>query len=388
MDAQGNDERDFLAEAFSSPGKLLDAIFLKGYQWPFDPRKMENEGSSLIDLLVYREEVIRGRRVMLDFSRNPNQLLKEDEVDFTRLGEEAYTYLKNSDALLGTPYDRLRRMNPAAIEVYRDHGIDLACDRLEISVCAQHNNGGVAANSWWESDIRHLFPVGEVNGSHGVYRPGGTALNSGQVGSMRAADYITHRYKDEPPRAENFLVQHDSDIQTLQQLAEACLLPSDHTIDVPEEIARLRDRMTRYGAFIRSREGARQAIQGNRAQWEAVREPHLKEEAELPAYFRLLDLLTAQYVYLSAIADFIDHQAVSRGSYLVYDAGGRLPQPSLEECFRCTPGAGDIDHIQEITYDPETEKCQPVWRMVRPIPDDGQWFETVWRDWRKGKIYE
>ncbi|MGM0680565.1 MAG: preprotein translocase subunit YajC, partial [Pseudomonadota bacterium] len=32
-------------------------------------------------------------------------------------------------------------------------------------------NGGLAGNIWWESEnIRHLFPVGEVNGSHGVYR--------------------------------------------------------------------------------------------------------------------------------------------------------------------------------------------------------------------------
>ena len=59
-------------------------------------------------------------------------------------------------------------MNPAAIELYREHGIDLAREPLEIAVCAQHNNGGLAANHWWESvNIRHLFPVGEVNGSHG-----------------------------------------------------------------------------------------------------------------------------------------------------------------------------------------------------------------------------
>ena len=45
-------------------------------------------------------------------------------------------------------------------------------------------------------NIRHLFPVGEVNGSHGVYRPGGSALNAGQVGGLRAAEYIAHRYAD------------------------------------------------------------------------------------------------------------------------------------------------------------------------------------------------
>ena len=88
-------------------------------------------------------------------------------------------------------------MNPGAIELYRDHGIDIVREPLEIAVCAQHNNGGIAGNHWWESlNIKHLFPVGEVNGSHGVYRPGGSALNSGQVAGFRAAEYIAARYRD------------------------------------------------------------------------------------------------------------------------------------------------------------------------------------------------
>ena len=63
-----------------------------------------------------------------------------------------------------------------------DHGIDITKEPLEIAVCAQHNNGGLAGNHWWESiNVSRLFPVGEVNGSHGVYRPGGSALNAGQV---------------------------------------------------------------------------------------------------------------------------------------------------------------------------------------------------------------
>lgn len=33
-------------------------LFLKGYQWPFDSKKMMH-GSSVIDLLVYRERVLK-----------------------------------------------------------------------------------------------------------------------------------------------------------------------------------------------------------------------------------------------------------------------------------------------------------------------------------------
>ena len=64
-DADGGDEREFLTDAIEDYGRLLSMVFLKGYQWPFDIRKAR-AGSSLIDLLVYRETVLRGRRVFLD----------------------------------------------------------------------------------------------------------------------------------------------------------------------------------------------------------------------------------------------------------------------------------------------------------------------------------
>ncbi len=387
-DRDGGDEREFLEEGFSSAGKLLDAVFLKGYQWPFDPRKMANEGSSLIDVLVYREEVIRGRRVMLDFTRNPSRLMRGGHPDFSLLGGEALSYLRNCGALLETPFERLERMNPAAVGVYRDHGIDLARDRVDVSVCAQHNNGGIAADAWWESGIRRLFPVGEVNGSHGVYRPGGTALNAGQVGAMRAAEYIAHRGTEEPPEKEPFLARHGDSLRALRRLA-ADALGGGEAPDLPAEIAALQDRMTRHGAFIRSREGVRQAMEENRSQHRALlTRLRVRQAGELPMLFRLLDLLTAQYVYLSALDDCISRGGASRGSYLIYDPAGTLPKPGLEECFRCVPGEGDTGHIQEVTYDPRTETCRFLWRPVRPIPEENQWFETVWRSWREGEIYD
>jgi len=101
------------------------------------------------------------------------------------MSAEAQEYLQKSGAQkLATPLKRLRKMNPGAITLYREHGIDLESQALEIAVCAQHNNGGLAGNLWWESTtISHLFPIGEVNGSHGVYRPGGASLNAGDTGA-------------------------------------------------------------------------------------------------------------------------------------------------------------------------------------------------------------
>ncbi len=173
-----SDEQEFLGPFFASVGEMSGKIFLKGYQWPFDACKVIG-GSSLIDLLVYIETTVKGRRVFLDFLHNPQGF------SFNELPEEARTYLTRSNALQSTPLERLLAMNPGAAELYREHNIDLAGEALEIAVCAQHNNGGLAGNIWWEStNIKHLFPIGEVNGSHGVNRPGGSALNSGQVGGI------------------------------------------------------------------------------------------------------------------------------------------------------------------------------------------------------------
>ena len=84
-------------------------------------------------------------------------------------------------------------MNAPAVEFYREHGVDLETQPLEIALCAQHNNGGLAVDCWWQTNIKGLFAAGEAAGTHGVCRPGGTALNAGQVGSRRAAEYISRR---------------------------------------------------------------------------------------------------------------------------------------------------------------------------------------------------
>ncbi|MEI3005035.1 MAG: hypothetical protein V8T87_10520 [Victivallales bacterium] len=51
---------------------MYDAIFLKGYQWPFSAGHVP--GSSLIDIFTYIETVERGRRVWLDYRTDPADL--------------------------------------------------------------------------------------------------------------------------------------------------------------------------------------------------------------------------------------------------------------------------------------------------------------------------
>lgn len=177
-------EREFLIDAFGSPETANNAVFLKGYQWPFDSRKA-NE-SSLVDLAI-ADEIMKGRQVFIDYRNNPIG------YEYNKLSNEAREYLASSDSVKNTPIERLRALNPKAIEFYLDNGIDLEKSSLGIAVCAQHMNGGVDVDTDWQTSVRNLFAVGEVAGTFGIYRPGGSALNSTQVGGLRIAEYIARK---------------------------------------------------------------------------------------------------------------------------------------------------------------------------------------------------
>ena len=127
----GSDEREFLMDFFKTPAEMLSKLFLKGYQWPFDVRKVAG-GSSIIDVLVYLERC-KGRRVYLDYRRNP----VGGAFSYDELEPEARDYLTRAGACFGTPVERLGHMNAPAVEFYRDKGVDLARDPLEISALEQ-----------------------------------------------------------------------------------------------------------------------------------------------------------------------------------------------------------------------------------------------------------
>lgn len=366
----GSEEREFLLDFYNDPAQMLSMLFLKGYQWPFDVRKISG-GSSMIDILVYLE-TRKGRRVYLDYRQNPAW----GTFCYQQLSKEAYEYLQKAGACFGTPLERLLHMNAPAVEFYRDKGVDLAKEPLEIALCAQHNNGGLSIDCWWQTNVEGFFAVGEAAGSHGVYRPGGSALNAGQVGSTRAAQYIAARRRGTPDPEKTLF---EEALRKMQDLEQKAMSGGSWEVQTLWQEASLR--MSLCAGAIRNVE----AIRAYREQVECWLENYgdlvYGEESRLPMVFRLRDMLLCQRAYLGAMEDYVISGGASRGSALYSDPNGTKPDGRLSDefLFRLDDGSGG-NLIQEVLLG---DKLSFNWRPVRPIPHEDDFFENVWRTYRE-----
>ena len=330
VDANGV-EREFLYDALGKDS--LGLTFLKGYEWPFDTRKLD--GSSQVDLLV-AAEIAKGRRVFLDFTKNPRAW---EEMTFLVLPPEAYWYLQNADCLFGTPIRRLKKLNPKAVDLYASHGIDLSRDRLEIAVCAQHINGGVAVDRHWESSVKGLYAAGECAGTFGVYRPGGSALNATQVGSLRAAEHIAAGEDGNLPEGLGGTMPVTSDMAGVDRL---CAIGDA-----------LRRDMSLYAAFTRDTEKMKELLTRVCDSLEELR----TEEGFSYERFSLWNQLLTTREVLSAM--ICSAEAVgSHGSALV---------------DRCPPEKNTLPRNTRTVTVRGISELMPV----SPVPDGELWFETL-----------
>jgi len=384
-DANGGDEREFLADYFPSMSKMATNIFLKGYQWPFDPQRIENYQSSLIDVLVFNE-MQKGRRVFMDFLKNPigNSQMKSFAIE--DLEEEALNYLKKTGATQNTPIERLACMNQPAIDIYKEHGINLWKEPLEIAVCAQHNNGGFAVNHWWESSIKRTFVVGEMAGTHGVKRPGGSALNSGQVGSLRAAEFIANVYGASLPSKN--LSAKEIKTQVGELVAKLDSLLQSKGLKAKDVIDEIQQRMTASAGHIREIKDARDALTKAIALVRRIKQDGIaiKNTKDIPVAIRAEHLALASVAYLKAIVMLLEQGSGSRGSHLVLSPDG-VHIAGIELRFK--PENTNLrNSILRIEYDPtqpDLFRCENT--TPKPVPAERKAFEPAWKDYRQGKIY-
>ncbi len=383
-----NNEIEFLDDIFPSFKELSKAIFLKGYQWPFNATLLEGYGSSLIDLAVFHEIITLNRKVFLDYTKNPKGF------NLGELHPMAKDYLSRSNALGDAPIERLRNLNEQAIKVYDKHNIDLSTEPLEIAVCNQHLNGGITCDLRWESTtVKHLFAIGEINGSHGIHRPGGAALNAGQVGGLRVSQKIAFsEYRDQIIESEHFQKYLKSELIDLKEKFKILLenAPSENNLTPLTLLDQIQKRMSKYATIIRPLKDLESEIELIQRQLKnIIYLIALETQTQIIDFYRTKDALFTQLCFLKAILNYHHSNGRSRGSYLILR--DKL-QDSFSEMHILPPGSlkdykfiyNNLDLSKKIqTLQWKDGQLLIKWEDVREIPTEFGWFENVWKEFLK-----
>ena len=379
-------EHHFLAACYRSTRELASNLFRKGYQWPFHATRMLDFGSSLVDLAIFRETQA-GRRVFMDFNRNPEPVPGDAPFSLARLDTDVATYLGTAGATQTLPIERLRHMNPLAIELYRRYKIDIAAERLEFAVNNQHMNGGIAVDTWGRTSLFGAYAVGEAAGTHGVTRPGGAALNAGQVFGTRAAEHIAASGRATPP-AEDVRAAAEPAVASV-----AAALRPDSPLTVSAVRAAVQARMSDHAGMIcdgpsvaAALADARRLNADLRAEGVAFGRP-----AEAVRALQWQQTALASEAVLTALDRYIAVGGGSRGARAILDAAGSsLPEAASGplEAYRFR-AEREADRAEQLVVRREGEGFRVTPRPNRRFDESaGSFFERDWPDWLTGRVYD
>jgi len=397
VDADGT-EHNFLGDYYRTTQELASNIFRKGYQWPFHATRMLDFGSSLVDLAIFRE-MQRGRTVLMDFNRNPEPVPGDAPFSLDRLDPDVRAYLENNDALQALPIERLARMNPLSIELYRRYKKDIAREPLEFAVNNQHMNGGLAVDIWGRTNLAGCYAIGEAAGTHGVTRPGGAALNAGQVMGQRCAERIKAEH-DARSDAAGSPPQGDADLATVDATLAAAIDADVRTLigglddaglGVQAVATEVQARMSDHAGFLCSAEGVGAALAAARSLNRDIAERGLKperpEQAERCVQWRHMAL--ASEAVLTALDAYLRAGGGSRGARAICDAGGSAVPMTRDgplEAFRFRAERPE-DRAQKIVIRRQGREFTCEFRPIRRHDAAAAYFERDWAAFLSGAIY-
>lgn len=352
VDANGKNPREFLYEAFSeNPDQVYRLQKRKGAEWSFDAKKARSDGSSLIDLLVY-QEIRKGRHVFMDYRVNPRGLEAQD-----------------------LPYQRLRKLSEAVWKMLLKAGIDLSRTAVEVAPEIRSYHGGLWADEHFESNITHLYPVGEAASRLGVYGPDGASLSATQTSASAAAlAIVSDRRGDELLDMETFASLVKEPLTSLQQQSEQFLSSlgksvDDSQIGIRVMRSELGRRMDQAALVIRDTGKITAQIEVVRYMYEKLPEiavPSARQD--LAMYFQIQDLLLTDLAFLSAMISYKEKGGKSRGGFIIPDPSGMLPSSHLSEEYRYSLSDAQVSgKIQETAVDEKTLSCSHIWREKKPV---------------------
>jgi len=361
-------EINFLANYYRTTREMVSNTFRKGYQWPFHSTRMLEYGSSLFDLAVFLEQKA-GRKVFLDFLSNPDPVNPDETFSLDDLDPDVRSYLENNEALYELPIDRLRRMNPLAIELYRMHGTDLCKEPLEFAMNNQHMNGGILVDDWGKTSLEGCYAVGEAAGNHGVTRPGGAALNSGQVFGKRVAVAIKRSKLNTRP--------NELDTETLNSVLAGSLEEAASCLDstsgqpISDIKTEIQARMSDHAGIICTADEVSQALADSRSLRSRINEQGVTVSSPslVGSAIRWKQMAKVSEAVLTALDHYIQQGGGSRGARAICSPDGSdCPEAKVEDLsqFRfkreraedkakkiCIKQSGDAFEIREENVDLE-----------------------------------
>ncbi len=386
---EDGDEYNFLAEYYRTTRELASNVFRKGYQWPFQAQRLMNHGSSLVDIAVFFENR-KDRKVFMDFKRNPEQVPEDKPFNIEDLDEDVRSYLKNNDGLAALPIDRLRAMNPLAIELYKSHGVDITAEPLQFNVNNQHLNGGLEVDNWGRTSLKNCYAIGETAGTHGVTRPGGAALNAGQVFGTRCAQHIAANISSDKNSGltEDISGELSNILQELEKAAEGSLSIKKVRSDIQ---ARMSDKT---GFVCQADEVAEGLFEAKQLKSDLHKHQlKLESPAETAIYFQCTQMALTSEAILTALDYYIENGGGSRGARVICaEDGTAVPEAAgktLDELRFREEDLEDRNKTITIQYNSDTENFQTTEKSVNAdLELDNIFFEKNWGAYLTGDIYK
>ena len=234
-------------------------------------------------------------------------------------------------------------------------------------------------------------------GTHGVKRPGGSALNAGQVGGLRAAQYIVNVYSHSPETGPDY---SSNQVEIEQQLTQFIARLNSYKSSVglvPDDvIEQIQTRMTTSAAHFRELSDAGSALKDAVQLYKNIQKQGFKilKPYDIIKAIQAEHLALASVAFLKAIVELLKQDSGSRGSHLVVCEDGVQIHPDIinnktGRTLRFKLENKELrDSVLQVEYDQSAAElfcCRTI--PVRPMPRERKAFEPAWQDYREGKIY-
>jgi succinate dehydrogenase / fumarate reductase flavoprotein subunit len=248
-------------------------------------------------------------------------------------------------------------------------------------------NGGLAVDTWGTTNLEGCFAVGESAGTHGVTRPGGAALNAGQVFGTRCAEHVAVRRKPLAKVGTEKVLIEEAVANTLRSLQ------ANSTLKTAAIQKAVQDRMSDHAAILCNVADVGAAAEAARGLNETIRQEGIAFDGANEALRALQwrQSAIASEAILTALAFYLEHGGGSRGARTVCSSGGdRVPQartgPLEDLRFVSERGEdrGDRIHVrlEGTTFVCETRPIRSRDRNFHPF------FERDWPDYLTGAIHD